>query len=181
MKTAASVSAALAVSCLMAAGTPSAASDLDFERLAFEPAGEIETRALGEILGGDFVTGEGAFPAGIEVARAALRSDGRSDFIAVQRGWCSNRACDYEFMAEGEDGVVRHVQSLESWADPLISSSAAPGWHRDLVVFEHVTADCSACSPPFPVLYSWSGGSYDRMGLVPEALARVEAVLNPYP
>lgn len=118
---------------------------------------------LMRLLGDDFVlANDTAFPARVEIAVVNLNNDRQPDYIATQRGYCSNHSCTYEIILSGKLGY-RIVSHLDSWR-PIEIASALHVRVHDLIVHEHTTDDCMACSPPTPLRYIWDDQTYTADG-----------------
>ena len=119
----------------------------------FRKASQQQVKMLATVLGEEAVgAGAVSFPEQNLIAEVAL--DGKTNaLLALTRSACSNHACSIEVLVNQND-TWKHIASFETWAPPYVLDQSTNGL-RDLVVFDHVTDDCMACSPPQPVRMSW--------------------------
>jgi len=118
--------------------------------LVLHDANGAETKIVASVLGQKFTHERGAFAPELEAASADINGDGVADLVVVQKGLCSNHACDFHFLEKRKAGW-KEVGVVESWAVPYVNPTQ--GSAADVVVFDHLSDDCDACSPPSPVLY----------------------------
>lgn len=158
------------LACLMvlALAHPLAAADAVY-RLGFAPADAKRLGILKRVLGQEFIEGVGVFPPEVLVAEVDLNGDREPDMVAVQKGFCSNHACTFHFLLNDHNSTWREAAAVESWAIPYVLPGPA-GTMSALVVFDHLTDDCLACSEPKPVLLEWQRerSEYVETGPVPE-------------
>ncbi|WP_319583166.1 hypothetical protein [uncultured Pseudodesulfovibrio sp.] len=136
-------------------------------RLVFQSPSPDDRAILGTVLGSDFVEGLGAFPPEMLVSKVDLNGDGREDMVAVQKGFCSNHACTFRLLLNEPSGNWEEAGALDSWAIPYLAADRA-GSMGEVIVFDHRTDDCLACSPPTPVRMTWhsEAGRYVEAGPV---------------
>lgn len=106
-----------------------------------------------QILGDGFVKGDGAGAPELQAADIDINGDGISDLITMQRGFCTNHTCDYEFYLKVGSGW-RYLTTLENWGYVYLLPPTI-GTMKRIVIFKHVTDDCMSCSPPEPVWVLW--------------------------
>ncbi len=123
-----------------------------------------ELAMLATELGDNFINGSKRDPGPpkLLVAVQDLNLDGFDDVVASQRSRCSNVSCDYEVLMSSSDGM-QHVATLSSWNQPEVALQTTAGV-RNLILYKKVSYDCSACSPPVPVLHVWSPATYTADG-----------------
>jgi hypothetical protein len=117
-----------------------------------------QTTVLKKVLGSDFTVRGVMYPpevvSKVLVAEVVVNEQKlKGMMFAVQLGSCSNHACTIEVLIN-RDGNWEHLTSLDSYTRPYISETET-NQMRDLVVFDHVSNDCEACSPPSPVKMVW--------------------------
>jgi len=130
--------------------------------LEMPTASVAQTAVIRQLLGDEFVKGDGAFPSRLLASEPDLNGDGASDLVTSQRGLCSNHTCNYELFLRTGSGW-RHLASLEDWGD-LYLIPPRTGTMKRIVIFEHLTDDCLACSAPEPVWVDWHPNRFTASG-----------------
>jgi hypothetical protein len=140
----------------------------------FEKASQQQTMMLEGVLGQEALSpGATSFPPANLIAKLAL-GDNLNALFALTRSACSNHACSIEVLVD-QGEKWRRIASFETWAPPYVLDRSTHGM-RDIIVFDHVTDDCYACSPPQPVHMIWDPeaklsdtekGNYVTAGIIP--------------
>jgi hypothetical protein len=129
--------------------------------LAFKAPDIRQTNVLKKVLGSDFTLRGEMYPpevlAKVLVAEVVLNGQKLKGLFAVQLGSCSNHACTIEVLIK-RDGNWEHLTSLDSYRRPYISGTETKQM-RDLVIFDHASNDCEACSPPSPIKMVWDASA----------------------
>jgi hypothetical protein len=116
-----------------------------------------QTTVLKKVLGPDFTVRGDMYPpevlAKVLVSEVVLNEKKLKGLFAVQLGSCHSRSCTIEVLID-RDGNWEHLTSLDSYTRPYVSETET-NQMRDIVVFDHVSNDCQACSPPSPVKMVW--------------------------
>ena len=127
------------------------------------PATTDQEVIVRQLLGGDFADGnDGAFPPDLRVAQPDINGDGIPDLVVSQRAHCSNHTCTDEVFLKTQLGW-RHLTSLENWGAIYLVKSRTNAMKR-IVIFEHLSDDCLACSDPDPVWVNWHPESFTASG-----------------
>jgi hypothetical protein len=121
--------------------------------MAFKKATPDQISILRKALGDDFINLGNGCPSDIRAAKFYLNDSKLRGLGAVQMCSCSNHACTIELLAH-EAGDWIPVSSFESWASPYVSEKQT-NQMPNIVIFDHVTNDCMACSPPQPLQMIW--------------------------
>jgi hypothetical protein len=125
------------------------------QRIVLKPPTAWQLTAMRNALGSEFTEGSvGPSPPKLQVAEVNLRGKGDVDLVAVQNALCSNHACPFYFLIMDSNDKWRSVANIESWALPYVVNSSGNSM-RDIIIFDHLTDDCAACSPPQPVRMTW--------------------------
>ena len=128
--------------------------------LKFSAPNQVQLSIIKNVLGEEFVKGEGVFPPQLRVAQIDVNGDKQLDLVVLQKAFCSNHSCTYHFVLQTSKTEARSLGDIDSWAPPFVVCGREK--MCEIVVFDHITDDCLACSPPQPVLYIWeSGGQSD--------------------
>ncbi|MDX0953904.1 hypothetical protein GOE09_19970 [Sinorhizobium medicae] len=144
-----------------------ASQGLCAERPVLHNANSDERLIVRNIISDKVATGEhGAMAPALKVGWVDLDNDGDDDLIAMQMAFCSNHDCDYYFVIRDDPPYWTAVTSLTSWAVPYLADPGDDGDMRDVIVFDHVTDDCMACTPPKAVRWTWNGNEYEQVGIV---------------
>jgi hypothetical protein len=109
----------------------------------------IARKALGE----DFMNPAEGCPLEIRVAEFDLNDNKLRGMGAVHMCACSNHACTIELLVQKGEAWTS-VTSLDSWASPYVSEKQT-NQMPNIVIFDHITNDCTACSPPQPLQMVW--------------------------
>jgi hypothetical protein len=122
-------------------------------RPLFGPPTPDQRQIIAKTLGAAFVKGIGVFPPALRVVQVNFGGTIGQGLIAVQKGFCSNRSCTFELLRQTSAGW-RRFASLNSWGVPYVVEREGDA-EADIVIFDHRTKDCMACSPPQPVMVRW--------------------------
>ncbi|TIX18968.1 MAG: hypothetical protein E5W97_29495 [Mesorhizobium sp.] len=132
-------------------------------QLTMLKATAAQTEAIKDVMGPDYVIGKGPFLPNLLVGEVDIDKDGRKDMITVQMGLCNNRWCDYAVLIHGQLQWYQ-LMSFASWSVPYLKDRSEPKTPPDIVIFEHLSDDCMACSPPTPVRITWDNTVYSTAG-----------------
>ncbi|TAT70085.1 hypothetical protein [Rhizobium ruizarguesonis] len=138
------------------------------ERPILHNANSRERRTVENILGEDIAFGlRGPMAPGLKIGSVDLDNDGDDDLIVMQSRECSNHACNYHFLIQDAPSFWSAVPYVESYAVPYVDDEGeSEVGMRDVVIFDHVTDDCEACSKPMAVRLTWDGTKYETSGIV---------------
>ncbi len=123
-------------------------------RPEFISANAEQEKIISRVLGTDFSQVKGVFPSELMVAEVDLNTDKQIDLIVVQKALCSNHACSFEVLLNRGDDAWDHVTSIDSWAIPYLIQGSGQDF-GEIIRFDHLSDDCSACSEPTPLRLVW--------------------------
>jgi hypothetical protein len=149
--------------------TNQAFSDDKFSRLILKQPTKEQKEIILNIYGEDFIKGKGGFfKNNLLVSKKDFNGDNKFDLVVVQNAFCSNHACEFNFI-ENENGSWKEIASISSWAIPYVNDKPK-GKLCDIVIFDHITDDCEACSEPKPVRYECKSDSKEpaMVGPIPK-------------